>query len=343
MENADSDEENGSVLGKECARLLAEKGFCIAPFMHDGVSDAVNQLLREGGPADIFFSMDSATALLAAEEEEEEEEEEDELDELLLLLLPDDDKSTAGVKKEKKKKKKKGGWTRRGFWQAGPRRSVMRMVIGQELPGAKALQPNATGGHKAAAARAVAQQMQAAMQQAGEAMRGMAEGALREIAQELGGEDVMHLVDTYGRGGSTVQAILTVSMISGEVAPEDERESVADCGMHKDRGLLTLVCSREGKGLSVRAHENSMSTWTDDAEHKDMVTVLGGHVLERVSLGRARAAEHAVFSRGGERLSVALTLRPAEGQSVRVNGAMVAADDVMGELDGSVNEPKSEE
>jgi hypothetical protein len=140
-----------------------------------------------------------------------------------------------------------------------------------------------------------------------------------------------------------VQAILTVSMISGEVAPEDERESVADCGMHKDRGLLTLVCSREGKGLSVRAHENSMSTWTDDAEHKDMVTVLGGHVLERVSLGRARAAEHAVFSRGGERLSVALTLRPAEGQSVRVNGAMVAAEDVMGELVGSVNEPKSEE
>ena len=70
--------------------------------------------------------------------------------------------------------------------------------------------------------------------------------------------------------------------------------------------------------------------------------MLGGHLLERVSLGRAKAAEHAVFSRGGERLSVALTLRPAEGQSVRVNGAVVAAEDVMGELVGSVNEPKSE-
>lgn len=217
----------------------------------------------------------------------------------------------------------------------------MRMVIGQELPAAKALQPNAPGGYKVAAAMAVAQQMQAAIQRAGEAMRGMAEGALREIAQEVGGEDVMHLVETYGKGGSNVQAMLTVSMISGEV--EEEEESVADCGMHTDRGLLTLVCSREGNGLSVRGHESSNTKWIDDAEQKDMVTVLGGHLLERVSLGRAKAAEHAVFSRGGERLSVALTLRPAEGQSVRVNGAVVAAEDVMEELVGSVNEPKGEE
>jgi isopenicillin N synthase-like dioxygenase len=109
---------------------------------------------------------------------------------------------------------------------------------------------------------------------------------------------------------------------------------------HVDRGLITLIVSRQGHGLEVRM-PNSKAWQT--VEEPGSLIVLAGHLLSKTTQGIVPASEHRVVAEGA-RLSMAYKLLPAEHariswcSGVRMEHRPVAGD-IMGELQGSVNVP----
>ena len=131
-------------------------------------------------------------------------------------------------------------------------------------------------------------------------------------------------------------SILTISNVM-----EDGADLVAT-PPHVDRGLITLIISRQGQGLEVR--KPNCSEW-QPVEAPGCLVVIPGHLLSRTTDGQVPASEHRVVVTG-PRLSLAYKLLPPEDAKISWCGVLrkeyrPLARDIMDELDGSINAPRA--